>query len=97
MRKHAGTRQATVTLRHAGPDHLTVVVADDGRGFAPGRQGGGTTRPLGLTSMRERVELLGGSLRLESQPGLGTVVTATIPIPRAKREENQAAFATSPG
>lgn len=97
VRKHAGAREATVTLTSHGPDQLIVVIADDGQGFAPGSQRNGTARPLGLTSMRERVEALGGAFHVQSQPGAGTRVTATIPIPRTRRENGHAALATAPG
>ncbi len=97
VRKHAGAREATVSLTSNGPDQLRVVIADDGRGFSPGSQRNGKARPLGLTSMRERVEALGGTFHVNSQPGLGTEVTATIPIPRTRRENGHAALATSTG
>jgi signal transduction histidine kinase len=94
VRKHAGAREATVTLTANGPDQLRVVIADDGQGFTPGSQRNGTARPLGLTSMRERVEALGGTFQVQSHPGSGTHVTATIPMPRTRRENGHAAFAT---
>src|SRR5918911_4299632 len=82
VRKHAMAREATVTLTSKGPDQLRVVVVDDGRGFTPGSQRNGKARPLGLTTMRERVEALGGTFQVNSQPGSGTQVMATIPMPR---------------
>ncbi len=94
VRKHAGAREATVTLALAGPDRLRVVVTDDGRGFTPGPQGSGKVRPLGLTSMRERVEALGGTFEVRSPPGSGTQVTATIPMSLAREEDGYAALAT---
>ena len=100
VRKHAGARTATVTLTASGPDQLRVVIADDGQGFTlatPGSQPNGTARPLGLTSMRERVEALGGAFQVESRPGSGTHVTATIPVPPTRRETGYAALATPPG
>ena len=56
-------------------DLLRVEVRDDGAGFDPGaaREGAGTR------GMRERAELLGGSLRVEASPGRGVVVRAEIP------------------
>ncbi len=95
VRKHAAAPEATVTLVSEGPEHLTVVIADDGRGFTTGTKRNGTARPLGLTSMRERVETFGGTFRVESQPGSGTRVTATIPIAGMRRENGYAARATS--
>jgi signal transduction histidine kinase len=91
VRKHAGARQATVTLTAMGPDQLRVAIADDGQGFIPGHQGNGTTRPLGLTSMRERVEGLGGTIAVTSRPGAGTQVTASIPLPRRRQDSGPGA------
>ncbi len=104
VRKHAAARNATVTLTANGPDQLQVTIADDGQGFTPKSQRPGKARPpstssgrgLGLTSMRERVEALGGTFHVKSQPGSGTHVTATIPIPRTRRDNANAALATSP-
>ena len=50
-------------------------VEDDGRGYAEDASAGG-----GMRSMRERAELLGGTLELSSEPGAGTSVRATIPL-----------------
>lgn len=97
VRKHAAAREATVTLMSDGSGQLKVVIADDGQGFAPGAQRNSKARPLGLTSMRERVEALGGTFHVNSQPGSGTQVTATIPIPRTRRENGHAALATPTG
>ncbi|MBI2873593.1 MAG: sensor histidine kinase [Firmicutes bacterium] len=97
VRKHAGAREASVTLTSNGPDQLRVVIADDGRGFTPGSQSDGKARPLGLTSMRERVNTLGGTFHVHSQPGSGTQITATIPIPQNIRENGRAALATPAG
>lgn len=97
VRKHAAAREATVTLTSNGPDQLRVVIADDGQGFTPGNQRNGKARPLGLTSMRERVEVLGGTFNVNSQPGSGTQVTATIPTPPTRRENGHAAIATPTG
>jgi signal transduction histidine kinase len=93
VRKHAGAREATVTLAAAGPDQLTVVIADDGHGFLPDRRSGGPGGTLGLTSMRERVEALGGTLGVDSRPGAGTRVIAAIPLPHATIERGHAALA----
>lgn len=75
--RHAGARSVHVTLRiTARKAHL--VVADDGAGFSPeaARRAGG----LGLATMEERVELLGGRYRLASAPGAGTEVEVTVPL-----------------
>lgn len=94
VRKHAQAQQATVTLTVNGPERLTIVIADDGRGFAPDDQLGGDARPLGLTSMRERVEALGGTLQVKSRPGAGTRVVASIPVPQIRTKSEHAALTT---
>ncbi len=105
VRKHAAAKEVMVTLIADGSRQLKVVVADDGQGFTPGAQRNSKARPpstgsgrgLGLTSMRERVEALGGVFQLNSQPGLGTQVIATIPIPGTRRENGYAVPATPAG
>jgi signal transduction histidine kinase len=97
VRKHAAAHQATVTLLSDASGQLKVVIADDGQGFIPGSHSNGKARRLGLTSMRERVEALGGTFQVTSQPALGTQVTATIPIPPTRRENGHAALTTPTG
>ena len=97
VRKHARAREVAITLTFDGPDQLKVVITDDGQGFNPGSSRSGKERPLGLTSMRERVESLGGTFQVRSQPGLGTHLTATIPIAGTRKELGHAALATPPG
>ncbi|GAA3242393.1 sensor histidine kinase [Dactylosporangium siamense] len=86
--RHAGASQVTVRL--AGDDTRVVLeVVDDGVGFrlsasggkSGGAAGGAAGRPgrLGLRSMRERAELVGGTLDVMSAPGAGTVVRAILP------------------
>jgi signal transduction histidine kinase len=72
--KHAETSAVSVELR-ADRDRVVVAVADDGIGGAvPGRGSG-------LRGLADRVEALGGSLRVESPAGDGTRVVAEIPLP----------------
>ncbi|RYF41350.1 MAG: PAS domain-containing sensor histidine kinase [Comamonadaceae bacterium] len=75
--KHAAATQASVRVAVAGGE-VTLKVADNGCGFEPG----GARKPLslGLVGLRERAELLRGSVRIDAAPGRGTVVEATIPI-----------------
>jgi signal transduction histidine kinase len=73
--RHAGA-QACEVLLGVGGGHLTLEVRDGGRGFEPA-----TTRlGLGLLAARDRVEHLGGRLRITSAPGLGTAVAARLPL-----------------
>jgi signal transduction histidine kinase len=79
--RHAKAQQVEVTLDW-DEGQVVLRIADDGQGFdlreAAGRAKGG--RHLGLWSMRERVEQLGGRLQIESQPGSGTTIEATVPV-----------------
>jgi signal transduction histidine kinase len=77
-RKHAPSATVTVRLRDADAGYA-VRVADDGPGFVPEPSGGSPTGHVGLSSMRERAEALGGWWRLESEPGRGTRVEFWIP------------------
>jgi signal transduction histidine kinase len=77
--KHAETDQAEVTLRFEG-GHTLLKVRDQGKGFVPGAVGTEGTH-IGLSTMRERAEQLGGSLIVDSRPGGGTCVVVEIPAP----------------
>ena len=74
--RHAGARAASVTLRPMDGG-LLLAVRDDGVGFDPASPGKG--RSLGLASMRERVQLVNGTLDIESAPGRGTAIVAWVP------------------
>jgi signal transduction histidine kinase len=76
---HARARTANVDLRPMDGG-LLLAVRDDGVGFDPAGPGAG--RHLGLASMRERVQLVGGTLDVESAPGQGTAVVAWVPVER---------------
>jgi PAS domain S-box-containing protein len=75
--KHSGIRQCRVRLWEAhGWVHL--VVSDEGKGFD--LAAAKVNRGIGLITMQERVSLVDGDLRIESQPGHGTTVHARVPI-----------------
>lgn len=76
--KHAGARSLHIRLAAAG-GFLVVTTRDDGRGFDADRAKGESTG-LGLKSIESRVELLGGKLERESQPGKGTAYVLRIPV-----------------
>lgn len=59
-------------------DAIDVTVRDDGKGFTPGTQAGPLQGHFGMQGMRERVERLGGTLRVESAPGRGTAIHARV-------------------
>jgi PAS domain S-box-containing protein len=80
MRKHAQTGQVRIALRRRG-EMVHLEVQDSGKGFdqnASHLQNGPGER-VGLAGMQERVGMLGGKLEIQSQPGVGTSITATVP------------------
>jgi signal transduction histidine kinase len=83
--KHAAAAHAWVTLSYM-EDVVTLDVRDDGAGFdraEPSQDGGG----FGLIAMRQRVNRLAGQLEIESEPGAGTAVSASLPaIPLSPRQ-----------
>jgi len=83
--KHAGTTRARVALRSTGQT-ISLSVEDDGVGFDPQivRSVSGRQRGIGLMGMRERLEMLGGRLDIESQPGMGTHLIAHAPAERVE-------------
>lgn len=76
--KHAQASNVTIHFGHFG-GQLSVEVRDDGRGFHTGADGAGPSTGLGLTGMRDRAEVVGGSLAITSSPGHGTTITARLP------------------
>ena len=74
--KHSGARRTSVRLA-GGPAALTLTVADDGVGFDVGA---GWNKGIGLASMNERLLAIGGTFKIESQPGVGTRIEVSVPI-----------------
>jgi signal transduction histidine kinase len=81
VRKHAHTQRVRVALG-LSDGSVRLEVSDWGRGFTPAeiKQGAGPGERVGLSSMRERIALLGGRLEIRSEPGNGTSVVAEIPL-----------------
>ena len=79
-RKHGGAHRALIDI-HAFDLSVDVTVRDDGNGFGPDAK----TNGFGLHSMRERAELLGGTLQVTSASAQGTQITAILPTRAASR------------
>jgi signal transduction histidine kinase len=79
--KHGAAKRAVVEI-HERDATIHISVRDDGSGFDIEAE----TDGFGLLGMRERVELLGGGISIDSAPGNGATVAASIPVPRAQGE-----------
>jgi signal transduction histidine kinase len=87
--KHAGASRVGLTLSYM-EGQVTLDVRDDGTGFVPAlrRRGrrpvNGDAGGFGLEAMRQRVVRLAGTLEVESEPGAGTAISASLPaVPAA--------------
>jgi PAS domain S-box-containing protein len=80
--RHARAQQVWLDL-HQHEDEVRLVIRDDGVGFdiVAARQRAAQGECFGLLGMQERVEMLGGRIALESQPGHGTTVRVWLPQP----------------
>jgi signal transduction histidine kinase len=87
VRKYAQTDRVRVSLGRRADEVVRLEVRDWGRGFdtTEQRQRGGPGERVGLTSMRERITLLGGTLEIRSELGKGTSVVAEVPCRRPAR------------
>ena len=75
--RHAHASRVGLTLSYM-EDVVTLDVRDDGVGFTPNGSAG-----FGLVAMRERVQRLEGQLAVESEPGAGTAISASVPVREA--------------
>jgi signal transduction histidine kinase len=88
--EHARAGRVKVTIEVSDRKRLIMVVEDNGVGFDPSSVSG---RSFGLTAMRERVAVLGGTLQIESSTAssqdrkTGTRVSVKLPLPEASRDE----------
>ena len=89
--KHSRADQIRIVLSHNASGEIQLIVADNGKGFDADQtirnESEIASSGLGLINMQERVAFSGGLFSLESQPGLGTTLTATWPS--AKNSEGQ--------
>ena len=87
---HSEASEVSVSVT-ALPDAVRLEVADNGRGFEQlGLRTALEHGHIGLASASERIEALGGSFEIDSRPGAGTVVCATIPVSRDATPEPEA-------
>ncbi|MCE5228871.1 PAS domain S-box protein [bacterium] len=79
--KHAEVREAKMEIHHLGSE-LEMTIADQGKGFDTGRFGSHSWigSGFGLFSIQERAGLMGGNLKIDSEPGRGSVFTMRVPV-----------------
>jgi signal transduction histidine kinase len=83
IRKHADARHITIHAAFNDPE-VTLSLRDDGKGFEAASSTGLWKQGFGLRGLHERLELVGGSLKIESSPEHGTALQASIPRKRVK-------------
>ena len=87
--KHAHVRSARVHLRQISGKQVQISVSDLGPGFDPGQvkkageRGGG----FGLFGVRERLDLVGGRMEIDSAPSRGTLITLVAPVAKAGKTD----------
>jgi len=87
--RHAKAASATVRVAPDEEGWLVVSVTDDGIGFDTRSVAGRarTGESVGLMGMRERAEIIGGTLSIESSPGMGATIVARLPVTDAEAAE----------
>ena len=84
--KHAHARHVDIFLKRTA-NHLLATIEDDGAGFEP--RCARHTPGIGLASMRERVQYVNGEFTIQSEPGQGTVIDLSVPLPRGEYEKTE--------
>jgi signal transduction histidine kinase len=74
IQRHASATQIGISIQELA-DAVTVEITDNGRGFHPEEAGNG----FGLSGMKERAEFIGGSIGIQSSPGVGTKIVVSVP------------------
>jgi two-component system sensor histidine kinase UhpB len=81
--RHAAAKKVLASLEIL-PDHIILVIKDDGKGFDSARQ----KKSLGLMGMKERAVMIGGEVQIISEPGIGTTIIISAPLISEKKSGN---------
>lgn len=87
--KHAGAENVAVLL-HRNAHSISLIIEDDGVGFDQKQAFGTGEDGVGLIGVRERAELAGGTLEIETHPDQGATVIVRIPLPEVSPKEGVA-------
>ncbi len=79
--RHAHAESVLIQLSE-GEGVIRIEIEDDGRGFEPEKVSHAERRHFGLMGIEERVEILGGKVKIDSAPGQGTRIRLEVPLPR---------------
>jgi PAS domain S-box-containing protein len=85
--KHAGVLEAWVRMEVGHDGEVRIEVRDRGRGFRSGKMESSAGAGFGLSSLRERMSLLGGRLSIRSEPGEGTSILLVAPPNKVVEED----------
>ncbi len=75
--KHSDATEATVVIKNTS-GYLSISIRDNGRGLAAG--GASSEAGFGLSGIRERAEIMGGTSRIDSTPGQGVNLQIQLPL-----------------
>jgi len=82
IHKHAEASHIAINLQRPPHGPLTLTISDNGRGFNPRSVRQSRPTSSGLVSMKERAATVGATLKIDSNAGLGTTITLTMPMQR---------------
>ena len=82
--KHSGATEAQIRIQKTSQS-ITLTISDNGKGFSPDAKSASTGKSgFGLIGIRERALLMGGTVRIQSNPGAGTVLRLDFPLPERR-------------
>ncbi|MEN6387058.1 MAG: GAF domain-containing protein, partial [Phycisphaerales bacterium] len=84
--KHSQTKTVDINMKKHH-NNMKIVIQDDGVGFNVREMNKNSKAGFGLFSIRERLEAVGGNLKIKSQKGKGTVVTITAPLKNVEKKK----------
>jgi len=96
IRKHSQANAVRVLMRTSKDNQCMVMIEDDGIGIQDKVMQGGPGEHLGLNILHERAARIGGDLKIESEPGEGTRVTLSFPMPDTPSQTNKTVAVTLP-